>query len=420
MGMRILLVNQYCSPEPSFKSVPFARELMKRGHEVRILTGFPNFPGGRLYPGYRIRAWQREVIEGVPILRVPLYPSHDRSSVKRFVTYASFALSALPPAILGWKPDIIYAYSLVTKGLVASVAGWLRGVPFVLDIQDLWPDALFNSGMGKGWMLAPVKLALGHVYRRAGGIVVLSPGFKRRLGERGVSADKVEVIYNWCNEDTLNNAERSEAKRRELGFDGRFNFLYAGTMSRAQGLDAVVDAAEIVAKTHPQIQFVFLGGGRMEEPLRTRAAQVAPTTTRFLPWCSAAEAALIQEQAEVALVHLRRNPLYEITIPSKTQAYLAKGRPILIGVKGDAADLVHRAGGGVACEPEDAGSIAQAAVQMAGMPTDVLRAMGERGRRFYNEELCLQVGTTRFAQVFERVVAECKRGAGSATGQTSA
>lgn len=402
--MRILILNQYCAPEPNFKSVPFAAELMRRGHEVRILTGFPNYPGGRLYPGYRLRLWQRESIQDVPILRVPLYPSHDRSSLRRLLNYVSFAACALPPLLFGWKPDLIYAYGLVTKGMVASLAGRVRRGPFVFDIQDLWPDALINSGMSKPWMLAPVERALRHVYRRAAGIVVLSPGFKKRLAARGVPEEKIEVIYNWCDEDALRAARSSTLSRGTLGFEGRFNILFAGTMSRAQGLDAVVDAAAIVARTHPQIQFIFMGSGRLEEHLRERAASVAPAATRFLPRCSPAEAAAIQEQAEVALVHLRQNPLYEITIPSKTQAYLAKGRPILIGVKGDAADLVRRAGAGVACEPEDPDSIATAAIRMAQLPENELQAMGTRGRAFYEQELCLRVGAARFERCFEGIL----------------
>src|SRR5262245_37377637 len=118
--MRILFYTQFCTPEPVFKSVPFARELIRRGHEVRILTGFPNYPGGKVYPGYRLGPLKRETLDGVPITRVPLFPSHSPSALARMANYVSFTLSSAFPLLGGWKPNVIYVYNLVTLGGVAS------------------------------------------------------------------------------------------------------------------------------------------------------------------------------------------------------------------------------------------------------------------------------------------------------------
>ena len=204
--MKILFLTQWFEPEPTFKGLLFARELAARGHEVEVLTGFPNYPGGKVYPGYRIRPWVREQIDGIDMLRVALYPSHNNSGLHRALNYLSFALSA---AVIGTalirKPDVVYVYHPpITVGFAATVIGFFRRTPFVYDIQDLWPDTVAASGM----MSNPAALALlgklcNFVYRRARHITVLSPGFKEQLVGRGVPPDKIDVIYNWCDEKAL-------------------------------------------------------------------------------------------------------------------------------------------------------------------------------------------------------------------------
>ena len=148
--MKILIVTQWFEPEPTFKGMLFARELVARGHEVEVLTGFPNYPGGKVYPGYRIRPWVRERLDGIDVLRVALYPSHDNSSLRRAFNYVSFAFSA---AVIGTalirKPDVIYAYHPpITVGLAAAAIGLFRRAPFVYDIQDLWPDTVVSVWSG--------------------------------------------------------------------------------------------------------------------------------------------------------------------------------------------------------------------------------------------------------------------------------
>lgn len=403
--MRILFLTQFCTPEPFPRSVPLARELIRRGHEVRILTGFPNYPGGRIYPGYRQRLWQHETLQGVPILRVPVYQSHDASGFRRILTYGSFVLSSLPALLFGWKPDLIYAYSPPTKGLAAALAGALRSIPFVFDVQDLWPDALVNSGMGRQWMVPPVRAVCSLIYRHTARIVVLSPGFRQALIGRGVPGDKVEVIYNWCDEESLYGRNGHGLCSGELGLDGRFNILFAGGMGKAQGLHAVIEAAALVGKTHKQVQFVFMGGGRLLDDLKAKAAAVALRNTLFLPRRPTAEAAGVLQAADVLLVHLRKHPLYELTIPSKTQAYLAMGKPILAGAGGDVADLVQRSRAGVSCEPENPQSIAQAAMRMAALTPETLGELGRHGRKFYEKELSFRVGAERMENVFLNALA---------------
>ena len=402
--MDVLFLTQFCTPEPFPRSVPLARELIRRGHQVRILTTFPNYPGGRIYPGYRQRIFQAETLQGVPIMRVPIYPSHDNSGLRRMLCYGSFFAASLPALLLGKRPDLVYAYAPPTKGLAATLVEALRSVPFVYDVQDLWPDALANSGMASRWMLGPVRAVCNLVYRRAARILALSQGFKRVLAERGVAWGKIDVIYNWCDEDNLLPPADPGQPIKEPGFERRFNILFAGGMGKAQGLHAVIEAAALIGKANPRVQFVFMGSGRLLDDLTAHAAAVAPRTTLFLSRRPTPAAARVLQAADVLMVHLRKHPLYNITIPSKTQAYLAMGKPILMAVAGDAANLVCRAGAGVGCEPETPQSIAEAAARLAELPAEVLNAMGGRGREFYRKELSLRVGCARMEEVFLEAV----------------
>ncbi len=401
--MRILILSQWFDPEPTFKGVAFARELVRRGHEVEVLTGFPNYPGGKLYPGYRLRPWQRERVDDIPVLRVPLYPSHGRSMLGRVANYGSFALSATIGSAFVKRPDVIYVYHPpATIGLPAVAARMFRGVPIVYDVQDLWPDTVAATGMVNN---SAVLRLLGRwcrfVYRQADRLVVLSPGFKKALMDRGVPEAKIDVIYNWCDETAVG---RNGVCPVALGAPGEFTVLFAGTMGFAQGLDAVLQAASICTMSIPRARFIFVGGGIDRERLERTAAQMALPNVRFLPRQPMSEMGRFLSAADVLLVHLKDDPLFEITIPSKTQAYLAAGKPVLMAVRGDAAALVERSGAGIVCQPANPASIAAGVAELASTSPSRLVEMGHFGRKFYDRELSLSAGVSRFETVFRAVL----------------
>lgn len=238
------------------------------------------------------------------------------------------------------------------------------------------------------------------IYRRAKRLVVLSPGFKERLVERGVPADKVDVIYNWCDEENMSRNNDDEGLAEKLGFAGKFNIVFAGTMGKAQALDAVLDAAALVSDRLPLVQFVFIGGGIEVANLKQKTERAGLSNVIFLPRRPVNEIGLILNLADVLLVHLRNDALFGITIPSKTQAYLASGKPILMAVPGDAADLIKQTEAGITCKSEDAEGLAAAVAELYNMPKDKLNAMGENGRRFYEKELSLSVGVSKFESLF--------------------
>jgi colanic acid biosynthesis glycosyl transferase WcaI len=401
---RVLLLTQWFDPEPISKGLVFARELVKQGFEVEVLTGFPNYPGGKVYPGYKVKWLQREVIDGVHITRVPLYPNHDQSAIKRVLNYASFAASSLFYGMfMARRPDVMYAYHPpLTVGITASLLRLFRRVPVVYDIQDMWPDTLRATGMlNNSKALRLVGLVCNWVYRRVDQIVVLSPGFKRLLLERGVPERKLRVVYNWADEVSLGAPVGHVAEA--FSAEGQFTILFAGNMGKAQALDTVLDAAALLKEQCSRVRWVMLGGGVEVERLKAEALRRLLGNVVFLPAVHMAEVGAYLQAADALLVHLRKDPLFEITIPSKTQAYMAVGKPLLMAVDGDSADLVKQSGGGVVAESESAQALAQAALQLANTPPAELSAMGLQAQQHYQQYLSLAVGASKFAELFRQL-----------------
>ena len=402
--MKILFITHYFQPEPNFfVGLPFAKALQEQGHQVQVLTGFPNYPGGRIYDGYKIKFIQKEIMDGISVIRVPLYPSHDRSTIKRILSYMSLSLSQA--AIGPWavnKADVAYvSQGPATIGLPAIVHKILRRIPFVYSIQDMWPDSLLSTGMFNNKPgLKIINWWCKRVYNAASKIVVIAPGMKERLIERGVPEDKIEVIYNWCDDALICRKEPNEELKKQLGLDGKFNIIFAGNMGKAQAIEAVIKAAGILQNDYKDVQFVLVGSGVELDSLKKMTKELSLNNVKFLGRKPATEIGSILRLADVLLVHLKNDPLFEITVPSKTQAYLATGKPILIGVKGDAAKLVEDANAGLSCEPENFQDIAEKIKSFYFMDKKKLEEMGTNGANYYDSKLSFAVAREKHEKLF--------------------
>jgi glycosyltransferase involved in cell wall biosynthesis len=402
VAVKVTLLTQWFDPEPTFKGLTFARELVRKGFDVEVVTGFPNYPGGKLYPGFRMRLIQREVIDGVSITRLPLYPSHDASALGRIVNYTSFAASSLIYCLFALKrPDVIYAYHPpLTVGLAASLLRLLRRIPVVYDVQDMWPDTLRATGMlNNEKALSVVSWLCQRVYQRVDRIIVLSPGFKRLLIRRGVPEQKIDVIYNWCDEDALK--APTGTCPAGLPDSSRFRVVFAGNMGKAQALGAVIEAASQLAISHPEVCFVLVGSGLETAALKREVESRRLGNVVFIPRVPMNEVGAILAAGDALLVHLKDDPLFSFTIPSKTQAYMAIGKPVLMAVRGDAADLVNEAACGVTALPENPTSLVEAVARLADMTPAERAALGKRSEEFYSARLSLAAGTDRFAAHFQ-------------------
>jgi len=414
--MRILCLTQWFTPEPeSSRGLPFAKWLQRRGHEVTVLTGFPNYPGGVLYPGYRLRPRQWDEVEGVRVLRVPLYPNHDRSALKRTVNYLSFAAAA---ALIGLpsigKVDIIYAMATPpTVGLPPFLKNVFRGVPYLFNVSDIYPEAVADSGMVSNTRINQLSSYLADrlcrvVYGGAAFVTAISDGYKRILIERGLPEEKVHTVYNSVDEEVFRPVPSDPSVARQLGLQGRFNLVYAGNFGAFQGLDTIIRAASLLQHV-PEIQIVLVGSGQLDADLRALAASLKLTNVRFVGRVNPRSMPQIYSLADGLLIHLLDRPFLRATVPGKTQVSLAVGRPIVIAARGESADIIRAAGGGLSCDPEDERALATQILQLFHTSKEEREAMGRRARAYYLENFSLDVGARRIETLFERAITSAGR-----------
>ena len=403
--MRLLTLSQWYLPEPDSKIHLLARELADRGHQVTSITGFPNYPQGRIYLGYSQRLWRWEEMNGVRVLRLPLYPNHSRSAMRRTLNYLSFAASAaaLGPVLSG-PADAMWVYHPpLTVGIPAWWIGLLRGIPFVYEIQDMWPETVVATGMmSEGTATRMLARLAQFVYRRAAAITVISPGFKRNLINKGVPGKKIHVIPNWADEQIYRPLPRDAGLADQYGLTNRFNIMFGGNMGAAQDLRNVVEAATLLRGT-PEVQFVLIGDGVDCETLAQMARERDLNNVRFLGRKPAQEMPHLYALADVLLVHLRRDPLFEITIPSKTLAYLACGKPILGVVAGDPADVIRQAAAGIICPQDDPAALAQTVRRFHDMLPAERETMGRSGRRAFLTHYSRQTLMDRYEGLFQEI-----------------
>ena len=404
--MRIVYVSQWFEPEPNnSKTEAFLNGLIAEGARLTVLTGFPNYPGGKLYPGYRLRPFQRETLMGFDVHRVPLYPSHNRSSIGRIANYLSFFVSSLIYGLInGRKLDLAYVYHPpITVGLAVALWAKLWRTPFVIEIQDLWPDSVAASGMaGAGRLAGSLNALCGFVYRHAARVIVQCPGMKQKLIDRGVPVEKVEVIYNWTDEHSLKAPARFSLPFLEA--EGAFNLVYAGNFGRAQNCETLIRAVGLASENLPQLRLLMIGDGVEEKRLRSLAADIGATNICFHNRVPREAVAAIYPRADALVCTLTRQDLFSYVIPTKTQAYMAAGRPILMCVEGDAAKLISRSGAGIVVPPEDPRALADAIIQMAQLPRARREEMGRSGRAFYDEQLSFARGMAKTVEVIRQAL----------------
>ncbi|MGH3326844.1 MAG: glycosyltransferase family 4 protein [Streptomycetales bacterium] len=409
------MISQWYEPEVQSATVPSAisRSLTALGHDVSVLTGFPNYPSGRIYPGYQLRPYQFESRSGVGVHRVPLWPSHDRSAVKRAANYLSFASSAATRLRILRSVDAWLVYSTpATVAIPALVAKAVFRRPFVLLIQDLWPDTVVESGFvggGKGLelMVRSLHKFCDATYRNASAVAVTAPGMAELLRRRGVGADKLDVVPNWVDEEAFRPVPRDREIAREFDLSG-FVVMYAGNLGDFQGLDTIIEASDLLGDI-PELKVVFVGAGVAEGRLRAAAERAGRRNILFLGQQPLDRMAALMALSDVQLVTLQDLPLFHATLPSKVQTALASGRPIVAAVPGDASRIIGESGAGLAVRPGDAGALADALRRMYRVGEEGRESMGRRGRAFYLEQLSARVGSVKLARLLESAAA---RGAG--------
>ena len=386
--MKVLIVSQYFWPE-SFRINALVKSLVEQGLEVDVLTGKPNYPEGAIFEGYKAWGTQKEVWCGATIYRVPLFPRGRNSAIRLALNYLSFMLSGvvLAPWLFRHKKyDIVFAYSVspILLAIPGILISRLRHIPFILWLQDLWPESLSATRYVENKIaLGMVEEVVGWIYRRCDLILIQSRAFRSAV-KRINSNVRVSYYPNSVDPSfSLPPNPKIELPNIEA-FKLSFTVVFAGNVGAAQSVSTIIQAANILRK-YTKIQFVVIGQGSKWKWLEAEIQRLELTNV-FLPGRFPEDVmpGLLQ-QADALLVTLTNEPIFTLTVPNKIQAYMATGRPILACLNGEGARLVEEAGAGFAINAEDSQGLADAILRLYEMDPGERAAFGNNGRKFFHK-----------------------------------
>lgn len=386
--MKILVVCQYFDPEP-FRITDIVYELAKRGHLVDVITGIPNYPEGRFYKGYGLYRRREERSQGVRVLRSAIFPRGGSSKVHLALNYASFAISASVSALFRTNRDynviLVYQLSPVFMAIPALFAAKKTGAPIVHYVADLWPESLSTAG---GTSNRLVNFCVGwivdKIYRRSRKILVTSPGFIDPIVERGHPSRKLVYLPQYP-EDLYKKVTVAEDDPVRAEMPKGFTIIFTGNVGKAQGLNIVVEAAEQL-KEYDDIKWVIIGDGRGRAALQ-EAVDNRGLSNRiiFLGRKPMSRIPIYLALSDAALLCLAPQPLFAITLPAKTQSYLACGIPIIGSIDGDGAKVILESGAGYAGPAGDATALARNVLRLYESSELVRRRHEECALSYFND-----------------------------------
>jgi len=407
--VRIAVLSHYFWPEPgapSARLLEMSREWVARGHEVTVVTNFPNHPSGVVPQPYRGRSFQIEHAEGLRIIRCRTYATPNRGFARRTLGHLMFMVQAAWQATPHLRDtDILVASSPTLFAVVSALVISRRvGVPYVFEVRDLWPAIFVDLGVIRNRfaisMLERLELAL---YRRARAVVTVTQAFAEDIARRGIDRGKLHVIPNGVDLELFQPEPPEQALRAQLGLADKQVMLYCGAHGISHALGGILDVAARLQQTQPRIHFLLVGEGAEKDALVARARALALGNLTFHATVPREQVPAFYRAADVCLVPLRAVPLFRSFIPSKMFEILACSRPILASLEGEAARILLDSGAAIVVPPEDAEALKGAVVRLAA-DRELRDALGVRGRPFVAEHFDRRRLAARYLEVLEQVV----------------
>lgn len=370
--MHILFLTDNFPPEvnaPASRTFEHCREWVKAGHTVTVITCAPNFPKGRVFPGYRNRLRSVESMDGVRVVRVWSYIAANEGFARRVLDYMSFMMSAVIASAFTRKVDVVVATS---PQFFTACAGWTVGafkrIPFIFELRDVWPESIKAVGaMGDSRIYRMLEKLEMFLYRRAARIVSVTHSFRETLIRRGIDGRKIDVVTNGV--DLSRYAPRSKDAQLEeqCGLRGCFVAGYIGTHGLAHGLETILEAASRLQQRSDaaHIRIILLGDGACKQQLQAQARELGLQNLLFVDTVPKSEVVRWWSLLDVSIIHLRRTELFGTVIPSKLFECMGMGVPVLHGVAGESADIVTREGVGRVFESENAAELESLLVEAA-------------------------------------------------------
>jgi len=385
--LRVTFLTHYFPPEvgpAQTRLHELAKRLIAAGETVTVVTGFPNYPAGEIFPGYRGKRFMEDTFDGIRVLRTWVFATRSRGFIGRLLNYYSFPMFSLLAVRKLGPTDIIYVQSPpLFTGLAALWFSRLKRAPYIFNVSDIWPQSAVELGMLRNrFAIRLAEMLERHIYRRATRITVATPGILERLAVRGIPREKIFLLTNGVDTAAYNVSSPDRDLAKRLGLDGHKVFMYAGLHGLAQGLDVILEAAKLTR--NPDVLYVFVGDGADKPALVAKAEAEGISNVRFLPIQPTSTLPAVLNLAYATVIPLRRLDLFKAALPSKLFDSMAASRPIVAPLWGEAAALVEAAACGLVVEPEDARGVQEAVEKLAADPA-LAQRLGEQGRRYVVE-----------------------------------
>jgi glycosyltransferase involved in cell wall biosynthesis len=387
--MRIFYIIHYFPPElngGATRASELARLWAQAGHDVTILTGFPNHPNGCIPEEYRGKLLLEEYVDGYRVRRTFIYATPNKGFAKRILNHLSLMSSTMIGSLLKERPDIIIASSPpLFLGISGYLLSKLKRVPYVFEVRDIWPQQAIDLGMlQNSYIIHAMETLELFLYRHAAKVIGVAESTQRILSERGIPAEKIGVIFNGTDLHQL--ASESDHLELELRsqLTGKFVVSYLGTMGLSQGLAVILQAAKSLQTTNPVVHFLLVGDGAERDSLVMLSQRMELHNVTFVPPQPRSKIPALLAASNATLVLLKDRPLFHSTIPSKIFEIMACGVPLILGVRGEAQKIVEKSGAGICIEPEDAGSLIEA-IETLIAHRDVRDRLTVNGPRFVRE-----------------------------------
>ena len=405
--MNVLIITSLFYPEIAANAkrmTHLAEGLREKGHTVSVITAFPYYSTASDKERYKGKWIVKDQYQQVTVIRTYTYsPKEYENFLKRLWCFLSFMVSSIFGAFeTKGKVDVVVTISPPFFSLFSGyVISRIKRASLVLDIQDIYPETLVVLGfLNNRVVIKLLELLERFLYRRAKAMAAIWDGFRHDFINKGAETQGVEVVPNWVDADVFQPMD-SRDLRKEYGLDDKFVVMFAGTMGFAQALENVVGAARLLRDHQDGIEFVFLGEGVEKERLKGLVRRHKLSNFTFIPPKPNSEVPRFLSLADACLVYLRKNELYRITIPCKTYEYMAMGKPVIMGVKGEALKLIKRADCGIGVEPESPCGLSKAILEMR-RDRHLALEMGKRGREYLVANFNREKMVSRYIDLLKR------------------
>ena len=414
--MKILIISQYFWPE-TFIINQLSKQLSSQGHQVVVLTGKPNYPKGKIYSGYKRRGILCELMDGIEVIRVPLTPRKSGRAKDLLFNYVSFVWSGLlrfPWLVKGRQFDLIFVFapSPITSAIPAILLKYLKRAHLTTWVQDLWPESLAATGFIKNKLvLKLVQYLVKAIYAASDTLLVQSKAFIEPVSKLS-SEDKTVYFPNVMNEMKV--AEKGVGASLLLPadltecLDNNFCLVFAGNIGKAQSIETLINAALQLEDDHPEIKVVIVGSGSRLAWAKEEVEKCGANNIVFTGSFPVGTMPALFEKAKALLVSLNAQDIFSYTIPSKVQAYMSAGRPIIASINGEAARVIEEAQAGLTCPAEDHESLAARIIQFFNMSEKERDIIGDNGRKYFLENFEMQQQCKKLIEIFEQRI-ELKR-----------